>query len=854
MPWMALAFLAGIVGVETRADLAEIGRFAPLLVAALCLIRLRPARLLALLALGVLWAWWRADLRLDERLDAALEGRTFLLVGDVVSIPGAGAGRAQFDFAPTRTPDIQQPALIRLSWYDAPRIPRAGERWQLEVRLRQPRGFANPGGFDYEGQLFREAIGATGYVRGGVDNRLIAAPGWRHPILRVRAAIAERMSRVLGDSPATGVLIGLAVGATPGIGADQWRVFSATGTTHLIAISGLHVTMVAALAMLIAGGLWRALPHPPGMAKADAAALCGAAAALAYSLLAGFSVPTQRTLAMLMVALAAGWLRRAQPPTHTLALALFAVLLIDPHAVLAPGFWLSFCAVGAILLALHGGRMGRSRLEEFLRTQGAVTLALAPATLALFGTVSLISPAANLLAIPLFSAVLVPLTLIAVALLATAAPLGEWLLQLCARIFELAWPLFERASAWPGALVHLPTPAPWLLSSLALAALVAILPWPVRLRLLGIAVVLPLLFTREHGPDPGAFDVDVLDVGQGLAVVVRTRRHTLLYDAGPSFRGGRSAGELAVVPFLYHGGVKRIDLLVLSHADSDHAGGFAAVAAALPVLAIRHGGAMHRTSIPHAPCLRGEAWNWDGVRFELLHPGSGERWSDNDGSCVLRISTPGHSILLAGDIEMGAELHLAALGLIGRTDVVVVPHHGSRSSSTEALVRGTRARYAIVSAGHANRWHFPHEPVVERWCASGATLIETSQWGAVSLRLGPTGAPIEPGGFRRSQRRYWHADAARAGASRCVPNVSTGPVSVPAAVRYHPARSSAAEEPAQHVGNCPGGRPVHVAPHIVLDRRGRHRPGAALDAAAQAGPADRAHRPGVEVAQRQPGQ
>jgi competence protein ComEC len=604
-------------------------------------------------------------------------------------------------------------------------------------------------------------------VRTSTANRLLGDAAWNRPVLRLRALIARRMHEVLGDSRAAGVLTGLAIGATLGVTYEQWRVFSATGTTHLIAISGLHVTMVAALAMLIARAVWRCWPRRPRLPCVDFANLCGALAASAYSLLAGLSVPTQRTLAMLLVALAATWLRRAQPASHALALALFVVLLIDPHAALTAGFWLSFLAVAAILLTLAGTPQPWSRVREFLQLQGAVTVALVPATLVLFGSVSLIAPVANLLAIPLFSALLVPLTLAGVAILGIVPTLGEWILRLAAGVFDLAWPALELAARWPSALIHLPTPSLALACALGVGALFAILPLPARLRVLCVTVALPLAFPRASGPERGELEVAVLDVGQGLAVVLRTEHHVLVYDTGPAFRSGRSAGELAVAPFLHEKNVRRIDLMVVSHADSDHSGGAAAVLAAIPVTALRVGGALRGIDVSAAPCLRGEAWNWDGVRFEFLHPARGERWPANDGSCVLRAATERHSILLTGDIEHAAELHLHALRQLAPTEIVVVPHHGSRSSSTPELVRSLRASYAVVSAGYANRWGFPQTAVVERWCAAGAALISTADWGGVTLRLPATDALPRPSAYRVTHRRYWHAPVSRAGESLC---------------------------------------------------------------------------------------
>ena len=847
---IALGALGGVVLVQLQPELPDATTSVCVLGAAFLLLlavtRVRALRWLALLfvplLLGATWATWRAQRLLDERLAPPLENRTVVLEGVIASIPAEENGRVQFDLArATSVASRTLPRRIRLSGYDVPEVPRAGERWRFEAKLREPRGFANPGGFDYERQLFREAVGATGFVRASANTRrlLPVEGGW--PVLRMRARIADRIARVLGESPAAGVIAGLAVGATANVSTAQWDVFSITGTTHLIAISGLHVTMLAGLAMVAGGLFWRAWPQPSRLARHDFASLLGAMAATGYCALAGFSVPTQRTLVMLLVAYSVGWLRRPLRASQTLSLALLAVLVLDPQAALAAGFWLSFAAVAAILFAQRGAP-DVPRLREFLHTQGVVTLALLPATLALFGSFSIIAPLANLFAIPLFSLLLVPLTLAGVALQALIAPAGDALLRLAAGILSTAWPVLEAMAGWRGALVHLPTPSVPATAGLAVASFLALTPLPLRWRALGLAMLLPVACSPGAALRNGEALIDVLDVGQGLAVVVRTREHVLLYDTGPAFRSGRSAGEMAVLPFLREQRVERIDLLVLSHGDIDHVGGARSILRGLDVASIRHGGVDPALGVPAAPCVAGEAWRWDGVEFEFLHPRPHESWRDNDGSCVLRIMASGRVLLLTGDIEQAAERTLAERGLPGRADVIVVPHHGSRSSSTVPLVGSVDAKLAIVSAGHGNRWRFPHLPVVRRWCESGAEVIETAQWGAIGFRLGPAGTPL-PEAFRVLERRYWRARTPHAGLSRCA---GRAPVSS--------AATAAAEEAAKHVGDRPGRRPVHVAAHIVLDRRRGNRAGASVDTAAQAGAAERAHRPGLEVAEREPGQ
>jgi competence protein ComEC len=788
LPLQALAFTAGIVWVATRATLSSPGIAAALVTSAVLLaLRWRP-RLVLAFAVGVMWAWWRAWILLPAELPPGVAGTDLTLVGDIVSLPEVQAGRTQFDFAPRDAHRRGLPARLRLSWFDATPAPRAAETWQLVVRLRAPRGFANPGGYDYEGELFRAGVGATGYVRASADNRRLAVRIGAYPVLALRAAIVRRIERALGESPAAGVIAGLAVGASQRISAQQWRVFAATGTTHLIAISGLHVTMVAALAMLVAQVCWR-LPRRrlPRRACADVSCLCGALAALAYAALAGFSVPTQRTVVMLLCALSAIRLRRVQPPVNVLALALIAVLLHDPHAVLTAGLWLSFVAVAAIILGV--GVLERSQpLRAFIATQTAVSVALVPATALLFGSVSLVAPAANVVAIPLYSGLLVPGTLLAIALL-PFADAGDLMLTLTARLFEFSWPAFAWAANLPGALVHPAAPGPWQALLLCASAVVLMSPLSARLRAPGLLLFVALAVSRPERPAAGTFTLTTLDVGQGLSVIVRTRSHALLFDAGPAFRSGRSAGELVVVPYLHHEGIAQLDMLVTSHADNDHTGGVAAIERAFTVVTARHGGAARSgRQVPSSPCRRGEAWIWDGVRFEFLHPSAEESWSDNDGSCVLSIAAGETRALLTGDIEADAEARVLARTTLKGVDVVIVPHHGSRSSSSERFVRETQARLAIVSAGAGNRWRFPHEEIIARWCAAGAQVIDTAEWGAIGIALGPATGVASANAYRLRHRRYWHAQSPAAGHSRCPGRLTlaAGAVYAPRTVQYDP--------------------------------------------------------------------
>ena len=757
MRYAAVLFLAGSALLGALPALPSPGWLAALAAPALLWRRRRAASAWLLIA-GFAWAWLHAGERLDDRLDAALEGAELTVEGTVASLPVLRDGLARFDLdVEPRLPGV--PARVRLSWYRAPVEPAAGERWRLAVRLKSPRGFMNPGGFDYEALLFREAVGATGYVRSGSASRRLAAARGARPVLETRARIAGELARVLGDRSALGILSGLCVGARERITREQWDVFAVTGTTHLMAISGLHVGLVAGFVFFGVRRLWRLAPGcGRRIAATDAAAAASGVAALGYSLLAGFTVPTQRALIMLGVVLGLLLLRRTPRPAHHLGVALLAVLLIDPLAPMAPGFWLSFAAVGVILLGISGttaatgGAAGR--FGQYARIQWVVSLGLAPLTLWLFGRAPAVAPLVNLLLIPLFSFVIIPLALAGVALLWLLPPLGGLLLHAAAFVVERSWPAVEWAAALGGSFGGQPG-----FGALALA--VPGIVWLVWHRLPGRAValflLLPLVLARPAAPAHGDFRLTLLDVGQGLAAVVRTHRHTLIYDTGPSFESGSDTGTLVVLPYLASQGIREVAVLVVSHEDNDHAGGARAVLARFPRARLLAGPRAAAVAGRHAtPCHAGLRWRWDGVSFAIVHPPRAHGYAGNDASCVLRVSAEGGSALLPGDIERAAETALAAAGTI-EAAIVIVPHHGSATSSTASFVAAVRARYAHVPAGYRNRWGFPRPDVAARWRQAGARLLTSAGSGAITHEISARRGVSAPREHRSEARKYWTA-------------------------------------------------------------------------------------------------
>ncbi len=774
MHWPVIVFAIGIWLCQQQSVLAEplpffLGAGAGFLLAFL-LWRRKKRRawqcvlLMACCLCGFAYANWRAELRLADRLPSALEGQNLLITGHIVDLPQTFDHGERFLFDPESAPP-GVPAHLQLTWavYENEKAPRAmpalhaGERWQLLVRLRRAHGNVNPNGFDFEGWMFERGIGAVGnvqpksYVRlGGADTSALA---W---VDRWREVIRERFARVLPDSPWRGILVALVVGDQGSIPKDQWALFRQTGTTHLMSISGLHITLVAAMVGLAVGWAWRRIPWLALRLPAQkAAVLAGALAGLAYVLLSGFSVPAQRTLYMLSTAALAMWLERTAGVKRVLASALLVVLLLDPWAVLSSGFWLSFGAVGSLLLvgSMEGSTVGWiPRLTSWVRAQWAVTLFTLPMLLALFQQFSLVSPLANAIAIPVVSMLITPLALFyGVLPLPSLAHLANWVqgvlmayLQFCA---GLPFAIWQQAA-----------PPVWLALPCCAAALWALLPRGVPGRWAGLLLFVPLLLWQPARPLAGLAQITVLDVGQGLAVHVRTASHDLLFDTGPRYSAQSDAGERTVLPYLRAEGVNHLDMLMVSHQDSDHAGGVRSILAGLPVLDYRAsfpaGSGLVPPGARFQDCLRGQHWAWDGVVFQVLYPVPESVGLGNDGSCVLRVATQSGAILLTGDIERDAEDAILGdpPGPI-HAEIMVAPHHGSRSSSQEPFVEAVHARYAIFTSGYLNRYHHPAPEVVARYVRDGAQPLRSDFDGAIRFDLDSVGITVSRA--RQTQARYW---------------------------------------------------------------------------------------------------
>lgn len=791
---IALGFLIGTIVLQQLSVLPDFRWSWWLLILIPLMFFVSHGRMVLAIAIGLCWANIFGHAHLSASLDPALEGEDLVVRGVVASLPETNSRRTRFQFVPDSLRRLEPgqdgsvpqtlPGKLLLNWYrDVPEL-EVGARWQLQVRLKQPHGFMNPGGFDYEAWLFAQGIRATGYVRGNyVRNKpgpesiqRLSAPADDYLVDQFRQRLRTSLNAALEGEPLRGIVLALAMGDRQQISAAQWETLTRTGTSHLVAISGLHVGLVAAFAFFAMQRGWRLLPkatlHWPA---AKAGALAALLAATSYALLAGFSVPTQRALVMIAVLMLGIVLQRRTRPGDLLSLAMIVVLIMDPFSVLSAGFWLSFAAVAIILYGMQdrpaSGANGWQRgWWRWGRVQCLVALGLLPLLVVLFQKASLVAPLANLLAVPWVSLISVPLTLLGTVALWFSTGLGfstglaETLLTLAAWSLEFLWWLLE----WLGSLRYAQwergaSPA-WVVICALLGIAWLLLPRGLPARWVGIVWLLPLVLWRPEPMPHGEAHFALLDVGQGLAAVVQTRSHVLVFDTGPRFSSGFNAGDAVLAPYLRQRGVTVVNTLVVSHGDNDHIGGAAALARQMSVQLVLTSVTGKLSSLsPELDvknCHAGQEWWWDGVYFEMLSPhqaGKGRELSGNNRSCVLRVVAGGQSALLTGDIERKTEMTLVnhAVGQLD-TDILVVPHHGSATSSSERFLDAVSPQLALFALGHRNRFGFPKPQVVARYQARDIQMLDSARYGAIELHLGAVDSLRKVSTFRQKNARYWH--------------------------------------------------------------------------------------------------
>jgi len=716
------------------------------------LLKLKTIRYFAIALLAGLWTLFHAHLILNDRLSNEIAGKEITISGTISSVPEQQQRRIRFEFQPDSSTQYALPKKVRLNWYQPlPNDLKAGERWQLTVKLKPVRGMINPGSFDYEAWLFQQGIGATGYVRSSAKNhRIDTSP--LYSINALRQSLVLNIEQVLSDSPNIGLIQGLTTGIRHNINQQQWKVLRSSGTNHLLAISGLHIGLAATIGFFIFRFLWSLRANNLLLLTAtEIGAVGGFIFALFYAALAGFSIPTQRALIMVAVVMVSLIIRRPIMSTHILAISLLCVLIYDPLSVLSAGFWLSFSAV-AIILFISQNRYPAPKWQ-WLKIHTLIALGLSPLLLFFFLETSLIAPVANFVAIPFISLLVVPILLLASILLWLWPPFGHQLLQLADGLLSFIWPLLETLASLPFSHWQSPPIAFYYWLPITFACILLLMPKRFPAKWLGVMGLLPLFISSPNKPNQGEFWFSLLDVGQGLSAVIQTQQHTLIFDTGPKFGENFNTGTAVIKPFLQHRGIKNIDTLIVSHADNDHIGG------AIPLINEVSTSTILSSApalLPNAiPCIAGKSWQWNNVIFEILHPSSSDQGSENNLSCVLRVSNTSGSILLSGDIEEEAEKQLVQrYGSDLQSTILIAPHHGSKTSSSIAFINAVSPDFTLFPIGYRNRYHFPHNTVTKRYADKGINLLNTADHGAIEFKF-TNDAISTPVTWRQEKNKIW---------------------------------------------------------------------------------------------------
>lgn len=741
--------------------------------------------------LGFFWIHLSIERHLIHQLPETIEGEAITVVGTISSLPEQQESKEEekipdlwqtqddcihFEFDIQKTiPETlwKKPGKVRLrlnlppfnNRYQFNNSYQIGDLWQFTIKLKKPHRYANPGSFDKERHFFANRWVAEGSV---VDNaakvlihRDLKSNFINRSIDRLRSRIHDSIFHFLAQSPYAGILSALILGSKDGISKEQWAIFRDTGTAHLMAISGLHVGLIAGAIFTFVIFIYRFLPlyfyRVPAPIVAAYSAIFGS---LFYALLAGFSIPTQRSVIMIATFMLGIILRRQISAWHSYFFALGLILLFDPLAILSSGFWLSFSAVGVIMFGMRGRLFASSSKRtsglwwRFGRTQWVAFLGLIPISLAIFQQTSLVSPLANIISIPVVSLGVVPFALLGGILLPFWTSCGLFLLTIAENVMKILWPFLNVCGHFPK--------ATWILASLSLhelllafgGILLLLMPTGFPGRKLGLIALLPLFFIKPTTPELNQFQFTLLDVGQGLACVIETKNHVLIFDTGPKLNAEFDTGERVVIPYLATRNRSKIDTLILSHGDNDHVGGLKSIMNKIPVEKIISS-ELHLA--PQAElCYAGQKWVWDGVEFEMLHPNTTKTRKRNDHSCVLRVQSGPHAVLLTGDIETPSEqimLHRMRDKL--SAEILLVPHHGSRTSSSKEFIQAVNPIYALFPVGYRNSYGHPKPDIVERYREHGAILLDSVKDGAITFMVDKDKIS-KPVSYRRVYANFWN--------------------------------------------------------------------------------------------------
>ena len=726
------------------------------------------SQLALVFVVGLLLATFTAINLLDNRLNTQWEGEEILVQGRVANVPNYREDGVRFLFNIDQaflidnslkdtkiSNQIKLKGIVRLAWYKHQLPVNAGEQWQLKVRLKRPSGFMNPGGFDYEKWLFTERIIATGYIRQSeqLNKRLEQSPWWS--INHWRQTIHESIQSGVENKSSAAVLSALVVAVRTKLDDRQWQLLQQSGTTHLVAISGLHIAVVAAFAFFPIMFIWRLFPVlNEKIPLKVAGGVMGVVFALLYAMLAGFTLPTQRALLMVVIGLWGLVSRRNYSSSTILSVALILVLILDPLAAMTISFWLSFLAVALILIFLK--RQKQKPRFMIVKLQVMLSLAMLPLTLLFFGTASLTSPIANLLAIPWVSLIVVPISLLGLMAIPFSTFISDNLFYFAAVAIEI---LFKGLALLNESDLAKFSPAEIPVAYLILAflgLLFLLLPKGFPARWLGLLLMIPAILFSPSKPKQGEFTFTMLDVGQGMASAIQTAKHNLVYDTGTRVSDSFDIGKLVVAPYLRSKGISTLDKLIVSHEDNDHRGGAKYLTQTLQINEIISSDTTILNNHTVKACIADQHWQWDGVDFDVLSPPQHYPQNDNNRSCVLRISNAHHSLMLTGDIEKLSEGNLLNNYDSGlKSEVMSVPHHGSKTSSSTEFIKSVSPKIALITAGYRSRFGHPKAEVVKRYQTMGVKLMDTVSSGAISLKFPASEKQITTHSHRNLNRSFW---------------------------------------------------------------------------------------------------
>lgn len=764
MFFTAISFLLGDLLFQQLHVLPNFSMNISLLICALVLVWMRRLSCISWLLFacisGFLWAEWQAHHLLSIKLDKNMEEKTILITGTIVTLPKVEEKIAHFEFELTNIEwadiSIAKNMRVKLSWYH-PDIPlNVGGRYQFYARLKRIHSCQNPGTFDQEAWYLQHGIRAQGYIVQNQQNQLLVNNRFTMPIQQLRQYLQYYIYKLLPASETAPWLMALMIGERSQIPPHHWDILRRTGTNHLMAIAGLHLGFIALITHFIFNKIWRWWPRGLLLIPAQQVAILGAVVSvLFYSALAGFSIPTQRASLMFIIFSYATFMKSSINPWQSWSLALFIIILIQPLSVLSEGFWLSFATLALLIFHMRGRLAPQGMWWNWGRAQWIIGLGLIPFTIYFFHEFPLLSFVANLIAIPWLTFTILPFTFISTVLILIHPAWASCFLAFADKNLSLLWIFLTWVAKCPSFSWQQFYPTMNLLLASMIGSTLLLLPHRTPGRIMGLFWMLPLWFYSPQLPKNGELWLTLLDVGQGLSVVVQTKHHMLLYDTGPKYSEQFNMGKHVVVPFLRSIKTNNIDMLVISHGDNDHIGGASSVMEAFNVNEIKTSVTERFKFKNTSLCLEKEKWQWDNINFEFLYPDKSNLNLGNDSSCVLLIDNGTQQILLSGDIEKWAERRMLKKNKLSPTAILVAPHHGSKTSGLRKFMETLRPQIVLYAVGYRNRYHFPHPSVVKSYKQIESQQLDTSTSGAIQIKLSQKEASIKPESFRNQHHHYW---------------------------------------------------------------------------------------------------